>query len=749
MSRFARLLRGIAIVLAAFVLLAAVAIGAAALLVDFDALIAKYRDQAVASASDALGREVRVDEVDPSLFPTFGLVARGIRIAGPEGRSRDSMLRIEAVRIDVSLLRVLTSLGKEIQVDGIALAKPRLSVSRDQQGRMSFADIQARLSRKGAGGPPNPKAERIVQGARVRVISVEDGAVSFVDQAAPEGKGRLYATGIDGAIRGVALGEPAQISLKMALLSEKRNVDLKAETAPLPESLERMGPPSIRVAHLEMDSVPLRALSAWIPGNLDGARLSSSLSMTGAADRIEGTASVGGLSIDRGEPLEIRAETALHRTGDALEIDELDVALGDAALRATGRIDLPGDRNPGELDVSFSTDRIDLTALGSLLPGITISAEPAALEVAGRLKGPATASGATLDVQRAEIVIGETEIQGTAEVRGVTSPRIRFALTSPYLDLDELRDAIETEQKEPRAGEPTAQKKEASSLLATGTLAAPAGRVAGQRFENLDGRIRLQDGRLLVESLSLDTLGGRIALGGSSLNLTAEPAAYTIRANLRGLDVGRLLQGSAKLALPLTGGLDASIDLTGRGGAWAEVSRSLQGRFDGKVRAGRIEGINLAAAVIGPLASALPFVAGVSGVEIPTGDVTEYQTIEGSFRVGAGDITLAQPLRIATNLGVVVLGGRIGLDERLDLTGAYELSPETVSALTGGKVRPPEAVPIGLKVGCNVKEPCIQGVDVEAAVVKLVEMYAGEATKEATKGLEEEAKKRLKETLGF
>lgn len=754
MSRFARILRGVAIFAGVLLLLLVLGIGAAVLLVDFDGLIAKYRDQAVAAASDALGREVQVEAVEPRFFPTFGIVARGVEIAGPPNAPQDPMLQMRALRMDISLMKALTSLGEEIAINEVVAVQPRISVSRDRQGRWSFADIQERLAQR-PDKPMSPRVKELVEGTEIRRIAVEDGAISILDHAAPEGSGRVYASDVDAELRGVALGEPAKVSLEMALLAEEQNVALGAETTPLPESLEEKSMPSVREALLKIDGVPLAPLSPWVAADFQDARLFADLSADGVAERVRGTASIVGLSSDGRAPLEIEAETDARLRGDTLALEKLDLSLGEAVVETSGRVDLPDGDEPGRVDLTFDTNVIDLTALDDLVPGFTISAQPATVEASGRIFGPASAAGLTVQVERADLAIGQTKIAGSASVSGLKQPRIRFALDSPHLDLDKLRSAFETtEGKQPPKG-PDRKRKDGllQRISGNGTLTAATGSLAGLEFQRLDSRVRLDRGRVLVEALTFDSYGGRVSLGGSSVDLSTEPPAYTLNANLVGLEAGRLFAEETKLGQPLTGLLKATVNLSGRGTEWSAAASTLTGRIGGTIEAGRIQGINLAEAVIGPLAQGLPFIGEVTGIEIPSEPVTEYERLEGAILVDGGELTLRDPVRIETDLGTVVLEGTIGLDKGLALTGAYELSPETIASLTDGKVRPPEALPVGVRLGCTLDKPCVEGVAVEPAVERLVQMYAREAaekaTKEATKGLEEEGAKRLKEALGF
>ena len=64
--------------------------------------------------------------------------------------------------------------------------------------------------------------------------------------------------------------------------------------------------------------------------------------------------------------------------------------------------------------------------------------------------------------------------------------------------------------------------------------------------------------------------------------------------------------------------------------------------------------------------------------------------------------------------------GGMRLDGTLDLPGTVSLSPETISTLTGGKVKPPNAIPVTLKLVGPAWSPTVSDLDLKPAVNEIV-----------------------------
>jgi len=170
---------------------------------------------------------------------------------------------------------------------------------------------------------------------------------------------------------------------------------------------------------------------------------------------------------------------------------------------------------------------------------------------------------------------------------------------------------------------------------------------------------------------------------------------------------GQALSGRS----PLQGSARGELSLDGAGLDWNRLRQTLTGRGAIGVSDGALATVNLDRQIADALVGALR-VAGVqapAGVApIPSQGGTPLRDLQISFQVVDGAIQLAHPVRVSLGLGTATLGGAIGLDQQLHLSGAVALGPQTVASLTGGKWKPAQPVNLPLGIGGSLASPALQ-----------------------------------------
>ena len=113
-----RFLRWVVIGLGAIGVIIVGGLGLAAWLVDIGGLIATYKPQAVAAASEALDRPVELGDVSPTWFPTLGLRAEAITIGDQPLSSpptsgapaeADRFVELDAIEVGIAVWPALLS----------------------------------------------------------------------------------------------------------------------------------------------------------------------------------------------------------------------------------------------------------------------------------------------------------------------------------------------------------------------------------------------------------------------------------------------------------------------------------------------------------------------------------------------------------------------------------------------------------------------------------------------------------------
>jgi hypothetical protein len=168
--------------------------------------------------------------------------------------------------------------------------------------------------------------------------------------------------------------------------------------------------------------------------------------------------------------------------------------------------------------------------------------------------------------------------------------------------------------------------------------------------------------------LDFDAYQGHFSAAGTNADLGPAKPTFDVRANVRNVSLMPLLTEQAKLPDALSGRFSGRVALKGRGTAWPDVSRSLDGTLQATVTDGKFHKADLPSELLAPLAKRLPF------LKLPKGPkVLAFRDVQGAFRVEDGRARLQQPLRLRTPQGPLTLTGWLGLDKTMKLDGQLEM----------------------------------------------------------------------------
>ena len=245
-------------------------------------------------------------------------------------------------------------------------------------------------------------------------------------------------------------------------------------------------------------------------------------------------------------------------------------------------------------------------------------------------------------------------------------------------------------------------------------------------WKNLLLDATMQDDLVKVDRLSIDAAGGQVRLDGTSVRLGPMQKPWDVKLAIKNLDLAQALTFGGK-GKAFAGIFDGTIALAGKGTTLTAVEKTADGKIDGNLKNGAFLGTDLVSEVAGPLAKALPFATkslGESGGRTPLGD-----NVGIALAVDNGMAKLTKPLDIKLPQADINLGGSIGLSGTLALAGTVALTPATIKALTGGKVTPPEPIPLALGLGGTAWAPQITGLDVRPAALGIAKAAGAGALK--------------------
>ena len=365
--------------------------------------------------------------------------------------------------------------------------------------------------------------------------------------------------------------------------------------------------------------------------------------------------------------------------------------------------------------------KLDLLGV-DLRPGQSVDKAPGQrLDVS--LEGTRSANTSSTDPeQRIEladlkmhILDDEAEGHGFVEMKGAgakKTTKFDLQLASSGLNLDKML-IPSTTRKESKPLDP----KTFAGLSGHAAVKIDKLTMKKQTVTDIVADVTMQEDDIQVKTAQLKAFGGTVSAGGTELRLAhpKEPFHLVTKLDHVGLENLVALGSDHKL---LAGKFDGNIDLKGGGQEVKELAQTLAGVLDGHIMDGTFMGKDLIGSVSGPLSSALP--AGLAGKVTHGGTTSLGKDLPFGVTIANGVARLKNPIKVALPEADLSFGGGVRVDGNLDLGGTVSLSPQTIAAITSGKVKPAGAIPVNLKLTGPAWSPSVTDLDLKPAVAQIV-----------------------------
>jgi AsmA protein len=678
-------MRRLAKVVAALLAAVVVVVVALVLLLQSGAVSRRVKDLVLPRASAALGREVTVRDARIRLVPGPRVDLVDTTVAGRPGEP--ALVQLAAFEVSLRLWPLLRSLGRDVEVESIRLARPVINLVRAADGTWNYEG----LGKGGAERAPSPSpapAQPPAAADRTLVVdhaAIEDGEVRLIDATRPGGGGAVAISRIDVSADHVGVGQPLQAKLSAALVGPDRNLTMDLHADRLPAGVADLGPgkyPRLDGA-LQLAGLDLGRLRAFLPPSVTGM-------MTGGR---------------------VDADAKLSTASDGYHVD------------GGGRLDqvrLRGEPASGSFDLHAVADP-------------ATSAFHARIEKLV-LKGPGMDLG------------GNASVSSSGGGPHPAPTRVRFAIAGPLLDLGQLMGLLPPSAPKP-AGGPlvTAEQRQLLQTLDVAGTIDIAKVVKGALVAtDFKASAVLDHGAFLLRDASAGFFGGRVDASGTRVDLAPEVPRWALRTKLRAVDLGQAL-GALAGSAPLTGKLQGELSLDGAGVDWPTLRNALTGEGAVAVQQGALATADIGDQVLGSVAQGLRAVGkgGAANAVAGTGGKTDIRDLAARFTVKDGMMTLSQPLSFTAPFGKANLGGRVGLDGKLGLQGTATLPKEVLARLLGPTGIPaPASLDVPLAIGGTLEAPSVSVSAQEAAASlakgaakQQVQKLQNRATDEARKGL--------------
>ncbi len=428
-----KLVKWLLIVVVALVVLVGAAIAVLPSIVPMERIVA----EGAAEVEAATGRKLTVGgEPSLSLWPEVAIRLNQVAFANAEGAPDANMATVEAVRVAVPVLPLLSG---EVEVKEFVLVKPDIRLYVDPQGKPNwqFGDADPASAGGGASGSSGGGAPEELSDIRLGDVRIEDGRISYVDA---KGGTNEVLENVNVSIALPSLEGP--FSLDGGLAWKGDDLTLKLDMAK-PKAAMEGGKTQMKLA----------AAGSHIDLSFDGeADFSKGFALAGAAavktPSIKNLAAWAAAPIEmEGDvlgPFEAKGRLALSDgriafTGADLAIDAIR-GKGDFALLTSGAVPAIQaklalgelDLNPympasaeggaagggGSGDAGWSTDPIDLSGLKAANADLDLSVEKLIVQEIkiGKSRVVAKLKGGVLDVNLSEMALYGGAGAGTVKV---------------------------------------------------------------------------------------------------------------------------------------------------------------------------------------------------------------------------------------------------------------------------------------------------------------------------------------------
>jgi hypothetical protein len=392
---------------------------------------------------------------------------------------------------------------------------------------------------------------------------------------------------------------------------------------------------------------------------------------------------------------------------------------------------------------------VDLTTINLAFDDVRALSESAGdLPAGGRFQGALKMRGDTArdDTVDVNVTVGTLEvpgsrIKGTIALKSLENPRFNLDLKADTLDVDALSGGGGSDEggaDEPKAKRenPHGLSKSTREMLAkvsgTGTLKADKAIVRSVPVTNFVGKLVMTKGVVTFDALDFDLYGGRVSATGTRLDLPAESTGYALKLKIKDMDLGEVLKEHTSLNGVLAGRLSPELDLNGKGLAWTDLVKTLDGPAVFQSSALTFTTLDLLGPIGEPLKKAMS--AATTFKMAGTPKASQGTTLKDLFAMATfhgGKMQLKKPVDVDTPHGKLHVDGSAYLDKRLDFTASLDMQPDTVAMFTGGKVKPKKAIPVPMKIGGTWDHPAITGVDVTALAAAILGELGGKYVDQA------------------
>jgi len=339
-----------------------------------------FRPKIESEASSALGRPVNLGKLSLSVL-SGSIGVESISIADDPAFSKSPFVAAKSLKVDVKMMPLI--FHRQIEVNGIVLEEPEISLIRSPNGTWNFSSIGGAKSKSAS----SDSRSAVPQNLSVGHLEVKDGKVT-VAKLQSSAKPQVYdKVNID--VKNFSFASRFPFELQATLPADGK-VELTGEAGPINPANAAATPldASVKVTNMNMAASGFVDPASGIAGliSLDGKLNSDGTNAKGTGKITCTNAKLSPRGSPAPKPINITYAVNTDLIKESGTITQGDVLIGKALQHVTGTFQAEGDSQVVNLTVNAPNMPVDdmeamLPAFGVILPsgsrlaGGTLSAE--------------------------------------------------------------------------------------------------------------------------------------------------------------------------------------------------------------------------------------------------------------------------------------------------------------------------------------------------------------------------------------
>lgn len=696
----------------------------AAVLLNVNALVARNKDYLIAQAEQALGRNIRVGEVEATVLRGIGVRLRNFAMADDPRYGKEDFVRARDLQINLKLWPLFR---KELQIKRLILHDPVIRVIRNARGEFNFESVGGPDEAKERGAKKTPSSgPRDRQGALlISLVDIKDGRLRYLD--AKDGAD-LEVRQIDLTVEDFDFAKPFSVALAAAIYADKQNFTLTATAGPVARQDWTQTPVRGEVA---MDGLDFGRLQTALPQvrkalpkdlamsgtftvkNLKFAGTFKKLAVDGAADATRAAVRYGD-SFNKRFGVPLTAAVNGRYVGDKLVLDKSLLKLHTLEVASAGEIPLG---EGAALNLALESKPASLEGWGEIVPALERYRLKGTMELRANVRGRAGKgntpqlqgaltlrnasvqppdfpraienldtviqfSGQRADVKAMTLSLGRSRLQVAAAIDRFAPLSMTYKLSTPELWPADYNATL----AEDRKGDIIRGLKSegrmtisGGNLAYQGNIASTEGTLYNVAYKALEASLSWADKTANVQNLRVNALSGAVQLQGDYSLKEAAPR-FAFKTKLDGIDIRELYNAlDAKAERDVRGRLHADLKLSGAGSSWEQIKPNLRGAGQAEIVQGAVLNFNIADSML----TGITGIPGLTQIISPslrkkypetfTAKDTEFKEVRSLLELADGRL-FVKDLRMAAAEFVVVGNGSADFNRRLDFRGTLNFS---------------------------------------------------------------------------